>query len=473
MNNDHNNDPGQAPIGRDEIPAIFSLGQIDGQTAFSRRTFLEIAAVAAGAAALSSGCSTLGKLQGQSSPALAHKEPITALAVNAAGKLLASGDKSGTIKLWQLPEGVLLQSWSGLRSPIVSLAFPNKDNTLWSLDTDAVLKRWQLPDGEEISGGTFAGNTPRLGGYVIAVPSSKDWYATQTVDPAQDVTLRSQTSNEAVRSYNGLNDAVSALAVTPNGRALIAGGANGNLCLWTSPNIQTTQTSPAAVSALAIAPDGTLALSAHADASLRVCHTPDLRISAMFQSPLGKPFSVSIRPQRDLFAVGSEKPEIGLWPVASAAEPPQWGSEAPRLLTGHTAAVHATVITPDGSLLISGGDDKTIRMWSLPDGKFLQNMVDLAINYTYVEGTGYQTTDVYGRTVTFTLPCGSPIPPGAICTCNCVPGAVAIPQHHTQKYNGLGQCTCDLICTCNTVCTCQSVGQGSYGGHYTSYWYPN
>lgn len=473
MNSDLNNDSGQMPLDHDETPAIFSLGQIDGQTAFSRRTFLEIAAVAAGAAALPSGCSTLGTLQGQSSPALAHKEPITALAVDDAGKLLASGDKSGTIKLWQLPEGVLLQSWSGRRSPIVSLAFPHQDNTLWSLDIDAVLKRWRLPGGEEISDRTFAENTPRLGGYVIAVPSSKDWYAAQTVDPSQSVTLRSQTSNEAGRSYNGLNDAVSALAVTPNGRALIAGGANGNLCLWTSPNVQNNQASSTAVSALAIAPDGTLALSAHADASLRVYHLPDLSISAIFQSPLGKPFSVSIRPQQDLFAVGSEKPEIGLWPVVSAAAPPQCGAEKPKLLTGHVAAVRATVITPDGSLLISGGDDKTLRMWSLPYGKFLQNLVDLAINYTSVEGTGYQTTDIYGRTVTFTLPCGSPIPPGAVCTCNCVPGAMTIPQHHTQKYNGLGQCTCDLICTCNTVCTCQSVGRGSYGGHYTSYWYPN
>lgn len=53
---------------------------------------------------------------------------------------------------------------------------------------------------------------------------------------------------------------------------------------------------------------------------------------------------------------------------------------------------------------------------------------------------------------TYTLPCGSPIPPGAVCVCNCV----TVPA--------LPGCTCDQVCTCDTVCTC--VGQ-------THYWYPN
>jgi hypothetical protein len=199
---------------------------------------------------------------------------------------------------------------------------------------------------------------------------------------------------------------------------------------------------------------------------------PELRAGTTFttfQASLGNPLSVAIRPQLDLFVAGSEKPQIGLWKLTGAAS-------EPRLLTGHAAAVRATVITPDGSLLISGSDDKTIRLWSLPDGKYLRNLLDLAINYNYVTGAGYKGTDVFGRTVTFTLPCGSPIPRGAVCTCNCVPGAITIPAGHLQHYDTRGYCTCDLICTCNTVCTCQSVGSGSYyrgGGYYISYWYPN
>jgi hypothetical protein len=48
------------------------------------------------------------------------------------------------------------------------------------------------------------------------------------------------------------------------------------------------------------------------------------------------------------------------------------------------------------------------------------------------------------------LPCGSPVPPGWTCTCNCV--SVPAP------------CSCDGVCSCvGHRCSCDSV----------HYWYPN
>jgi hypothetical protein len=53
---------------------------------------------------------------------------------------------------------------------------------------------------------------------------------------------------------------------------------------------------------------------------------------------------------------------------------------------------------------------------------------------------------------TYTLPCGSPIPAGAVCTCNCV---TAPPVE---------SCSCDTVCTCDAVCSCAGASH---------YWYPN
>jgi hypothetical protein len=63
------------------------------------------------------------------------------------------------------------------------------------------------------------------------------------------------------------------------------------------------------------------------------------------------------------------------------------------------------------------------------------------------EGSSYS---VNGQT--FHLPCGSPLPAGAVCICNCVAGQPS-------------GCTCDTVCTCDKVCTCDN--------HSSSYWYPN
>lgn len=64
---------------------------------------------------------------------------------------------------------------------------------------------------------------------------------------------------------------------------------------------------------------------------------------------------------------------------------------------------------------------------------------------------------VTGTVTTQTLPCGSPLPAGAVCVCNCV----AIPVGSATRTI----CTCDLVCTCDTVSTSTT---------YTyTYWYPN
>jgi WD40 repeat protein len=479
MKDDSKKDPELGTHDDDETPAIYSISRTDGQTSLDRRSFVEIAAVVAGTLSLGTVCRTTstGK-RAEVTPekpeeagrdlrsAKAHGDPITALAVNDAGKLLASADNNGTLKLWQLPEGVLLQTWPGHESSVSDLVFPSEDDTLWSLDSSGTLKRWRLPDGEEISDGQSI-----LGGHsgsgAFAVPIKGNWYAVQGAERA--VELRSKTTGETLRTLADLDDDITDLAVTPDGTLLFAGGTNGKLSLWIEP-IEThggaKTTDSAEVSAVAIAETGGLAVSAHADQRLRIWELPELAPGAEYEIAPDTPFCVAIRPQQDQFVAGSEKPEIELWKLDGTAEP--------ELLKGHTAAVRALAITPDGSLLISGGDDKTIRLWSLPSGESLQNLVDLEVNTSNVDGVTFEGTDIYGRNVVFTLPCGSPIPAGAVCTCNCVPGSLAMPANHSQTYSAQGFCTCDLICTCNAVCTCQGVCTcQTVGNRYVSYWYPN
>jgi hypothetical protein len=62
-----------------------------------------------------------------------------------------------------------------------------------------------------------------------------------------------------------------------------------------------------------------------------------------------------------------------------------------------------------------------------------------------------------GQVTTSVLPCGSAIPSGAVCLCNCV----AVPIYQISA----------TICTCNLVCTCDTVSTST--GYTYTYWYPN
>lgn len=65
-------------------------------------------------------------------------------------------------------------------------------------------------------------------------------------------------------------------------------------------------------------------------------------------------------------------------------------------------------------------------------------------------GSNYTYTNEYGKVYHYTLPCGDPIPDGAVCDCNCV----TVP------------CQCDsyVPCTCDGQCSCDGD---------VHYWYPN
>jgi hypothetical protein len=102
-------------------------------------------------------------------------------------------------------------------------------------------------------------------------------------------------------------------------------------------------------------------------------------------------------------------------------------------------------VTPDGKLLATGHSDGVIILWDLDQPSFRTFLFDRAANDPDTKGVTYNVFDkVTGQRIVFTLPCGSKIPPGAVCTCNCVPGSYREPEY-TDSYR---------ICTCNKICTC-------------------
>ena len=167
------------------------------------------------------------------------------------------------------------------------------------------------------------------------------------------------------------------LAVTPDGSRIVSGSGNF-VRIWdleSGVSVGEPLTGQSGwVTSVAVTPDGTLIVSGAGDSTIFIW---DLATggSAAGQrkqragAPVGKPLtghvrgvtSVAITPDGSRIVSGSLDATIRIWDLAK-------GTPVGEPLTGHAGEVTAVAVTPDGRRIVSGSLDATIRIWDLANG---------------------------------------------------------------------------------------------------------
>jgi WD40 repeat protein len=158
-------------------------------------------------------------------------------------------------------------------------------------------------------------------------------------------------------TLRGSEAQVTALAFSPDSSRLATGSADKTLRIWNASTGQPLASGKlaAVITSLAFTADGARLLSGSADHALSVWssvsieHKSDLpmrlNITSSAYSPDAKRIAAGIEGTGDIQV---------------------WDAGAGRLLTtlkGHAAPVDALAFSPDGSRIVSGSRDKTIRVW--------------------------------------------------------------------------------------------------------------
>lgn len=328
-----------------------------------------------------------------------HIQKVRALVISLDGSMLASGSEDQTIKLWDLPPGTLSKTLEANTDKIYALAIS--------------------PDGN------------------FLVSSSRG---------DKNIKLRSLPSCALRNNLEGHKNWVRALVISPDSRTLVSGSEDRTIKLWDLPAgtlRQSLKGHTDSIYALAITPDGHTLASGSEDQTIMLWNLSSGTFRQTLKGHTGAIRALAISPDGHTLASGSEDKSVKLWDLPAG--------ELSKTLNGHTDTIYALAISPDGRTLATGSGDQTIKMWDCPSGKFKTCLVDLAAIQPDIKGMTYQERNEYGQPVTYTRPCGSPIPPGATCICNCVPGTYGTASSE-QRNIGYTYCSCNKVCVCIPVC---------------------
>jgi small GTP-binding protein len=239
-----------------------------------------------------------------------HGGQIWGVAFDPLGEMLASGDDSGKVKLWEARSGRLLRALEGHRDLVRSVAFDPYGSTLASGSDDLTINLWDVRSGKLLR--TLAGHTGRLRG--VAFDSQGSMLASASDD--RTVRLWEVRSGNLLRVLEGHDEMVWSMALDPQGETLASGDAGGEAKVWET----------------------------HSGKLLRTLKTHHSHL-----------LSVAFDPRGEMLASGGTDKTVKLWEARSG--------KLLRTLEGHTGDVSYVVFAPIGHLLASRSDDGTIRLW--------------------------------------------------------------------------------------------------------------
>jgi WD40 repeat protein len=248
----------------------------------------------------------------------------------------------------------------------------------------------------------------------------------QTCSPCEQPLLALTTDNQTLRLYDvakrkavdvllhSQTDKVTDLAFSSDSRLLAKGSTNNTVRLWdmhTNQCVAVLKGHTNLVFSVAFSPDSRLLASASADKTVRLWDVVQRLPVHVLHGHTNWVWSVSFSSDGRQLASGSSDGTMRLWsvpegvpgpvvqhvsPVYCVAFSPVVGSNMlvsgcndsivrlwdvsginPQLLRelhGHSNWIWSVAFSPDGSQLVSGSWDKTVRLWSVASGKLLKTM---------------------------------------------------------------------------------------------------
>jgi WD40 repeat protein len=302
----------------------------------------------------------------------------------------------GNIAVWDAATGAEHRTFSGYtRRVLAVMPGPHQGDIAFAFDRgDKPLNLW---NGKTVQ--NFSRSIE--GKEVVLYRPDKNWLVHG--DSEGRISIIDAVTEGEVQSLKGRDAAITIVALSPDGREVIAGADYGMVTVFDVATGTMIATVTGYISALAYAPDGKQIASADSTTIITVWDNDSGAILSTLAGHTEWVNALAYAPDGRRIASGAMDGTIKVWdsdarlclltleghgaPVNEIAYNPErrhiastgadgmvriWDAETGRelhTLRGHTAAVNSVAYTADARHILSGSDDGTVRIWDAVTGR--------------------------------------------------------------------------------------------------------
>jgi WD40 repeat protein len=316
------------------------------------------------------------------------KTPVRAIALNAAGTHVLTGDDSNQFKGWNTANGVADKSFDGAAGPVYAVAASKSGLLVASGGAEKIVRIYNFADAKLVGsitapaiirGLAFHPTLPIVGA-VCEDKSIHAWninfVAAQPLPPEFGKLIQSFTQAEAI----------SGIAFSGTG-PLFSSGLDKTVKQWKlaadtpAHNFQ----HPNLVDAVAFDPAGKMLATGCHDGNLR---TFDLEKNAVAKTIVAHVQTQPANQQNPIYAVAwtpdgkqvisaSYDKTLKLWDATAGTLVREFkGYDEKAFPKGHRDQVFTVVFTKDGKTIATGSSDRSIKLWNVADGTVLREFVN-------------------------------------------------------------------------------------------------
>lgn len=291
---------------------------------------------------------------------VAHQRRVSKLIISSYFQsTLATGSWDGTVRIWSMPDGALLETLPAHRHPVSALA-ANPDGSLLAggCGAEPWVVIWSMPDGKQAL--RLADHAKGVAGLAIS-PDGRLLAAAGYDGTCNLWRLRDGSLLNVLRGHGA--ESVRSVAFSPDGKLLATGGEDGRVLLWTLPDGKLTGRLAGhsmTVRSLVFTPDGSLLAGGSSDESVNLWSMSDRTLLKKLKGHSNVISSLAVSGDGRVLASGSWDRSVRLW-ILPEGKP--WGT-----LEEHTGPVTCLATDPESRVLVSGGHDCTVMMWNFQSG---------------------------------------------------------------------------------------------------------